>query len=371
MVGYSGIMYSVAALLLVPVWLCGRVEDTIPPGSRSQIVDEFHKEPPPITEGFMVVFRSYYLTMIALMIVVMNLINTNGEYILSSFVTQEADRLLAAGELIGSRDDFMTRFYSAYTAWFTLVGFIIQLFVVSRIFDRVGIRGAIMVLPCLMLLNYSLLLFFPMLAVARLTMIAENSTSYSLQNTTRQALFLPVKRDEKYVGKNSIDTFFFRCGDVLSALAVFVGSSLLGLGLTGFIAANLVLAAVMFWFSRIIGRRNQAVIEQNLGNLPPQVGLPLPDMDITAGEISQFSLHEDSFLDPDEGDALRYLAFESFDSNLPRWVRFDALHRSFEFKPPPGSTGEIHIRVVARDFDGLEAEASFKVRFGDSSPELA
>jgi AAA family ATP:ADP antiporter len=319
----------------------------------------------------MVVFRSYYLTMIALMIVVMNLINTNGEYILSSFVTQEADRLLAAGELIGSRDDFMTRFYSAYTAWFTLVGFIIQLFVVSRIFDRVGIRGAIMVLPCLMLLNYSLLLFFPMLAVARLTMIAENSTSYSLQNTTRQALFLPVKRDEKYVGKNSIDTFFFRCGDVLSALAVFVGSSLLGLGLTGFIAANLVLAAVMFWFSRIIGRRNQAVIEQNLGNLPPQVGLPLPDMDITAGEISQFSLHEDSFLDPDEGDALRYLAFESFDSNLPRWVRFDALHRSFEFKPPPGSTGEIHIRVVARDFDGLEAEASFKVRFGDSSPELA
>jgi AAA family ATP:ADP antiporter len=368
-VGHDGVMYTAAMLLLIPVWLCRKVDGSIPPGSRSQIADEFHKEPPPISEGFMVVFRSYYLTMIALLIVVMNLINTNGEYILSSYVTQEADRLLAAGELVGGRDAFLTRFYSGYNAWFTLVGFGIQLFLVARIFDKIGVRGAILVLPCLMLLNYSLLLLFPMLAVARVTMIAENATSYSLQNTTRQALFLPVRRDEKYVGKNCIDTVFHRVGDVLSALAVLIGSSLLGLGLTGFVATNLVLAIVMFWFSRIIGRRNQIVIEENLGNLPPQVGLPLPDMDIAAGEISQMVLHEDSFLDPDEGDALRFMAYQDFDNNLPRWVRFDPLHRSFEFRPPPGSNGELEIRVVARDFDGLEAEASFRIRFCDGSPD--
>ena len=56
----------------------------------------------------MVVFRSYYLTMIALFIILMNLVNTNGEYILSAFVTNEADALEAAGALVGSRGDFMT-----------------------------------------------------------------------------------------------------------------------------------------------------------------------------------------------------------------------------------------------------------------------
>ena len=363
-VGHDGIMYTAAMFLLVPVWLCGRVEKNIPPGSRSQIANEFHKEPPPISEGFMVVFRSYYLTMIALLIVTMNLINTNGEYILFSYVTQEADRLMAAGELVGSRDEFFTRFSSSYQAWHTLIAFLIQIFLVSRIFNKVGVRGAILILPTLMLINYSLLVFFPMLAVARYVMISENSTSYSLQNTTRQALFLPVRREEKYVGKNCIDTFFFRCGDVLSAGLVFLGSAVIGIGLTGFILTNLVLAAILFWFSRVIGKRNQEVIRENIGNLPPTVGIPLPDMDIPAGVISHFSLHEDSFVDADEGDALKYLAFTQFDNNLPNWVRFDAFHRRFEFHPPLGTEGTMEIRVVARDFDGLEAESTFEVRYG-------
>ena len=105
------------------------------------------------------------------------------------------------------------------------------------------------------------------------------------------------------------------------------------------------------------------VIRQNLGNLPPRVGLPLPDMDIRSGEISGLDLHEDTFLDPDEGDALRYLAFRESDGELPRWVKFDALHRRFEFRPPPESKGSIEIRVVARDFEGAEAETRFTVHY--------
>jgi AAA family ATP:ADP antiporter len=362
-IGHDGIMYAAAVMLLIPWWLSGRVETTIPPGSESLISDEFHAEPPPISEGFMVVFRSYYLTMIAFLVITMNLINTNGEYILSAFVTQEADRLLAAGEMLVTRDVYFTQFYSSYFAWFTLAGFLIQLFLVSRIFDKIGIRGALLVLPALMMASYSLMLVFPILAVVRYSMIAENSLSYSLQSTTRHALFLPVRREEKYVGKNCIDTFFFRLGDVLSAGAVFLGSAVLGLGLTSFVLTNALLAILLFGFSWIIGRRNNEVIQENFGNLAPQIGIPLPDMDIRAGEISQFVLHEDTFYDPDEGDALRYLATLNGAGGLPRWVQFDALSRRFKINPPSGSQGTLDIRVVARDFDGLEAEASFEVRY--------
>jgi len=362
-VGHDGVMWTAALMLLIPWLLSGKVEHRIPAGSRSLIADEFHETAPPVSEGFMVVFRSYYLTMIALFVITMNLINTNGEYILSAFVSQEADNLLAAGQLLGTRSDFMTGFYSSYYAWFTLVGFLIQLFLVSRIFDRIGVRGALLVLPILMMGSYTLMLVFPLLAVVRVSMIAENSVNYSLQNTTRHALFLPVRREEKYVGKNCIDTFFFRFGDVLSAGAVFLGGAVFGLHLSAFIVVNIVLAVLLLWFSSIIGKRNRDVIRENFGNLPPQVVMPLPDMDISAGEMSQFTMDEETFIDPDEGDALRYAAYLEEDKPLPQWARFDALNRKFSVKPPAGTQGSLEIRVVARDFEGLEANASFTLRY--------
>lgn len=363
LVGHGGVLLTAGVLLLIPWWLSGRVESTIPPGSASQIPDEFHHRPPPVSEGFMVVFRSYYLTIIAFFIILLNLINTNGDYILASLLTAEVDRREAMGGLPEGRDAFLSAFYASYNAWYTLAGFLIQLFLVSRIFDRIGVRGAILVPPLLMMVSYSMIFLFPLLAVARAALIAENSVNYSLLNTTRQALFLPVRREEKYVGKNCIDTFFFRCGDVFSAIAVFVGSALLGFGVGGFVITNLLLAALMFGLARLIGRRNQGVIRQNLGNLPPRVGLAPPDLDILSGEISGLQMDEDTFLDPDEGDALRYQAYSQVDGSLPRWVKFDALHRRFEFLPPPGSEGSIEIRVVARDFEGAEAEATFRVTY--------
>ena len=57
--------------------------------------------------------------------------------------------------------------------------------------------------------------------------VLENSTDYSIQNTARQALFLPTSREAKYKAKIAIDTFITRSGDMLSALLVLVGSQLL------------------------------------------------------------------------------------------------------------------------------------------------
>jgi AAA family ATP:ADP antiporter len=361
-VGHDGVLLTAALILLVPWWSYQYIDGKIPPGSRSIIKDEFYPGKVPLSEGFMVVFRSYYLTMIALLVITMNLINSNGEYILSSFVTREADSLLASGTLETSRDEFITRFYSNYVSWFTLLGFTIQLFVVSRVFKLIGAGGAILVLPLLMLIGYSFILVFPILAAVRGAMIAENGVSYSLQNTARHALYLPVHRDEKYIGKQCIDTFFFRSGDVLSAAAVFIGSAVLGLGLTHFVLTNLILAAVLLLLSVIIGRRNRKVIDTNISNLPPIVGTPLADLNIAAGNTTRLVIDEDAFVDPDEGDALRYLAFTGERAVLPSWIRFDPLRRQFSFKPPAGLQTSVQIRVVARDSSGLEASSSFCLR---------
>jgi AAA family ATP:ADP antiporter len=361
-IGYPGVIYCAALLLGIPWWLSGRTESTVPPDSKSHVNEPLDAKKFPLLEGFQVVQRSRYLTLIAGFVMLLNLINTNGEYILASFVTAHV-RDIAPGAA-DAADSYIARFYSVYLFTAMLLSVLIQLFLVSRIYDRLGIERALYILPVLMLLNYGLIAVFPVLLVARLVLIAENSVYYSLQSTTRHALFLPVSRKEKYIGKHTIDTFFFRLGDVLSGGFVYIASAVLGLGIVGFVLVNIVLAGLLLRISMAIGRGHRVAAQDTLANRPPVLRLPLRDVRIPAGQRSRLQLDADTFIDTDVGDALRYQAYRFYSERLPAWIKFDALNRHFEFHPPRGRDGSLRIRVVARDFDGLEAEECFTLTWG-------
>jgi len=94
----------------------------------------------------------------------------------------------------------------------------------------------------------------PILKYVRLAKIAENGTDYSLQNTTRHALFLPTSREAKYKAKAAIDTFPQRAGDMLSACLV--GLAVLLRQPVGHIALiNLALIGAWLVIAVGIGRR--------------------------------------------------------------------------------------------------------------------
>ena len=78
----------------------------------------------------------------------------------------------------------------------------------------------------------------PTFLTLRWTKVFENSTDYSVQNTTRQALFLPTSREAKYKAKQAIDSFFVRFGDMLQAGVVYVGVQL-ALTTRGFAIVNI------------------------------------------------------------------------------------------------------------------------------------
>ena len=357
LLGHDGVMYCAALLLSLPLWLSRAVEHRIPEGSRTFEPQARSQHAYPLLEGFRIVQRNRYLSLIAVFVILLNLINTNGQYILTSFVEDWSKT--HGGEAA------IALFWSRYLFLTTLIGFLIQLLLVSRIFKNMGISGALHILPVLMIANYSLIALFPLLAVARVSMLAEDSVNYSLQTTTRHALFLPVNREEKYVGKHTIDTFFFRLGDVLSASFVWLAGAVLGLGIVGFAAINILLSVGLLAISRLIGRRHDRAAQQALGNLPPVVAAPLEDQFVPAGELSSVQLDAQTFVDPDVGDALRYRAFAGEAERLPAWVKFDTLSRCFYVHPPARTQGSLPIRVVARDYDGLEAEVSFTLHYGD------
>jgi AAA family ATP:ADP antiporter len=104
-----------------------------------------------------------------------------------------------------------------YQATVNLVALLLQLFVVGRAIKYLGVRVALLVMPVIAFAGYGLMAFTPILMAIRWAKTAENATDYSLQNTIRQALFLPTTREEKYAAKQAIDGFFVRMGDVVGA----------------------------------------------------------------------------------------------------------------------------------------------------------
>ncbi len=222
--------------------------------------------------GFRLIFKSRYLVLIALMIGLYNFVNATGEFIISKVTLDQslakaAPKQAAAGPqqpaVMSGRQSVdaqptvspaaatktngkdIHNAFMDYQFLGNLIALVLQLFLVSRIFKWVGVGGALLFLPLIALGGYALISFGAVLVLVRWVKAFENGTDYSLQNTTKAALFLVTQREEKYKAKAAIDTFFVRGGDTLSAIAVVVGTQLLGLRIERFALLNVVVIIVM------------------------------------------------------------------------------------------------------------------------------
>jgi len=212
--------------------------------------------------AFKLLFSNKYLLMIAFLILLLNWVNTTGEYILGRTVTGMAEQIAEQSGPDFSTKDFIGEFYARFFTWVNIAGVLIQLFLVSRILKYLGIQIAIMILPVIALGGYLILAFYPLLGIVRWAKTAENSIDYSLNNTVRQVLFLPTTREEKYKAKQAIDSFFHRSGDFLSALLVYVGVNWLAFETKQFALFSLVLVAIWLLLAFRIGRENKRLTER-------------------------------------------------------------------------------------------------------------
>ena len=239
-VGAYGLMLIAACGLVLPVgltmWANGQHQRVPAAAGRSD-----GQQPLARTNGFRLVFSQRYLLLIACLVVMVNVVNTLGEFLMGKLIAADAVAAVASGAAGGASVMDLIGTMSGYLqTWVNVLGFLLQAFVVSRVFKWVGVRGALFVLPLIALGSYSMIAMAPLLAVVRVGKILENSTDYSIQNTARHALFLPTSREAKYNAKQAIDAFFWRAGDLLQAGIVFGGVAL-GLSVTAYAAINIVL----------------------------------------------------------------------------------------------------------------------------------
>ena len=177
--------------------------------------------------GFKLVLSQRYLLLIGLLTLTVNLVNTNGNYILNETLARMAERR-CGGSSGGLRraDHRQLHGWTRFLAERALDGDSVLSGVAHH--QVLGVGGALFILPMLALGSYGLFAFAPVLAFIRLTKIAENATDYSIQNTVRRALFLPTSREAKYKALQAVETFFWRAGDMLSAHLDLRASSVAG-----------------------------------------------------------------------------------------------------------------------------------------------
>ena len=193
--------------------------------------------------GFEMIRRDRYLILIAAMMLLVNVVNTTGEYLFGRYIVEQANTLFGGTDpdSAAARERFVGETYSRLYSNVNLLGFLLQMFAVSRIVKWLGVGPALLIHPLTALAGYLLLLRAPSLQLLTAVKIADNSLDYSLGNTTRQVLWLPTSRAAKYKAKQAIDSFFVRMGDVASAGLVFAGERL-ALSVPAFAAIIIVLA---------------------------------------------------------------------------------------------------------------------------------
>ncbi|MEH6583841.1 MAG: putative Ig domain-containing protein [Halioglobus sp.] len=333
----------------------------IPPGSQSNHQTVGDEDLGGFWGGISLVLSDRYLLLLAIMIVLLNWVNTTGEYILAELVVRYADQLVSQDATI-DRSAIIAAFYGSFFSTVNFLTLLLQVFVVARAIRWLGVKGAILVLPIIAFFGYGLVVFIPVFSIIRMVKIFENATDYSLMNTARHALYLPLSPAKKYQGKTTIEAFFWRFGDLAQAGAIYAGLNWFQFDLADFALVNMGLVVIWILVAVAVAKKYHQHEQAVAGNMPPRLEHRMEDRALVCGERFDFELRGDTFIDPDEGDVLAFSASLDSHQDLPSWLHFNAETLGFSGDVPNDGKGSLCVIVRATDFDGTWAEGTLYIR---------
>ena len=268
----TGLVPTEALLLLATVPLFVSIGLTkIVDGREAGTASPAVKDAPPTQDAESIfssarfVMANRFLLMAAIVTLLTNWVNTNGENLLFRVIQETLANQADAQGFIDPLAvlDFTragtTVFYGDFFFWVNTVALILQAFVASRLLKYGGFATIALMLPVIALVSYTAMALLPILAMVKIMKIAENATDYSINNTARHVLWLPVSSMMKFRGKPAIDTLYARLGDGLAAVTVLVAVHVFTLSNRSFLIFNVALVVGWLIFTlMMIGEHRKA-----------------------------------------------------------------------------------------------------------------
>jgi AAA family ATP:ADP antiporter len=137
---------------------------------------------------------------------------------------EETFGLQVAGATLGA-------FFSGFFLAMNLLALVVQVLLTSLVIRRAGMTTALLILPVVLVGLSVGFFFFPVFLLVEMLYLMDNSLNYSLNQTSREMLFVPVARDAKYRALAFIDMFVLRAAKALAGFLLLLlswAASLMG-----------------------------------------------------------------------------------------------------------------------------------------------
>lgn len=190
---------------------------------------------------------------------------------------------MAVAEAKGSTNsDAIAAFLAQVTVYLSLIGFVIQVGLTSRVHRVLGIGFALLILPVSLGTTAVIMLFNRALWAPGLARVLDTSLRYTIDKTSREVLFLPLPAELKYRAKPFIDVTMDRFAKGMGALLILVLIKDWGAGLDWQQLSYASLTMVGLWMITAMAARREylrsfrrSIEEQNVE--PSSVRLSDPD----------------------------------------------------------------------------------------------
>ena len=196
-------------------------------------------------DGFTLLFRSPYLLLLALFLLLMTWISTIVYFQLGDLITKAFDSKEAR-----------TQAYATIDLTVNSLAVLVQLFGTGRIIQRFGVQTGLLVNPIIMVIAFLAVAFSPVLLILGGIQIVRRVAEYAVAKPTREMLFTVVDQESKYKAKNVIDTVVYRFGDFSSA---WVSAAVLPYGVTGLAVFGVITSVLWFPVAYVLGKRYESV----------------------------------------------------------------------------------------------------------------
>jgi thiol-disulfide isomerase/thioredoxin len=157
----------------------------------------------------------HYLRYLLLLVVVAKAVSTVIDYQFNGLV-----------ELAMAGKEARTALFGLFYTVLNVTSLAVQLLLTSRLFNRLGVRRSLAVLPVGLAVGLIGLLIIPGIAVAGLVALYDRSLNYSLGQTGKEVLYVSVPSEVRYQVKPLIDAAAFRLAQGLAGAGLLLAQHL-------------------------------------------------------------------------------------------------------------------------------------------------
>jgi len=171
------------------------------------------KEPAKVgfVDCFNTVRKNHYLTLLAVVVIL--------TFVVATFIDFQSKTVIGVKV---ERMDEMTEFFGYFHAGLLVLPFFLQLFMTSNIIRRYGIRFTLLLFPLVLIFCSMGIYFWPAILFAVAIKSSDKGLSFSLNQSVRELLYIPISPEIKYKAKVFIDMFLNRFAKGIGALILLI-----------------------------------------------------------------------------------------------------------------------------------------------------